>query len=297
MVDVSVIIVNYNTTELLLAALDSLFEHSDGFELQTIVVDNNSTHNPTDTLFRRYGYKVECLVLPENVGFGRANNAGFELARGRVVFLLNPDTLLINNAVKILLDYIDIHPDVGVVGGNLYDKDSQAGVSHKYFGESLWFELDSLLYEPFGRLVYGRNRTFNHTGKPLEVAYIIGADMMIRRDVVDKVGFFDPDFFMYAEESELSFRVRRAGYKIVNVPQAKIIHLEGGSFDFSENRERMMFAGKVLYYQKCYGRTSARVMICLRKIMISSRIALLWLFGRKSALARHRMLYRVLRQY
>lgn len=297
MVDVSIILVNYNTLSLLNDALDSLFCLSSGFSFEVIVVDNNSSQDPSPELASRFGDRVRCVRLPKNVGFGRANNVGFDLASGRMMFLLNPDTVLINNAIKILLDYIDSHPKVGVVGGNLYDKEHRAGVSHKYFGESLAFELDSLFYEPIGRLIYGRNRVFNHTSHPLRVAYIIGADMMIRRSVLDCVSGFDPDFFMYAEESELSFRVRKAGYQIINVPQAKIVHLEGGSFDFSENRERMMLRGKVLYYEKCYGRLSARSMIFIRKAMMISRIMVLWMLSRRASLIRHRMLLRVLQQY
>ncbi|MEG2527839.1 MAG: glycosyltransferase family 2 protein [Mucinivorans sp.] len=296
-IDVSVIIVNYNTNELLAEALDSLFEHTTGLSLQVIVVDNHSLISPREALAASYSSSIEWVDLPQNVGFARANNAAFDLALGRHLFLLNPDTILMNNAVKILSDYLDSNPQVGAVGGNLFTREGLPTASHKFFGENLYFELDSLFFEPVGRLIYGRNRIFNHTVHPLRVGYIIGADLMIPRSVIDSVGGFDPDFFMYAEESELQYRIKAHGFSIVNCPAANIIHLEGGSFDFSEHRERMMLAGKVLYYTKCFGRPSAKAMIALRKAMMISRIAVLWLLGSSRKLSRHKMLYRILREY
>ncbi|MEG0162812.1 MAG: glycosyltransferase family 2 protein [Mucinivorans sp.] len=295
--DVSVILVNYNTEKLLLSALDSLLAQVEQIEFQIIVVDNNSKIDPRTLLGEIYGDRVEWLLLPENIGFGRANNAALDLARGRNILFLNPDTILVNNAVKILSDYLDTHLAVGAVGGNLFTRDMQPAASYKYFGESLWFELDSLFFEPVGRLIYGHNRVFNHTDRPKRVGYIIGADLMIPRCVIDKVGCFDPDFFMYAEESELQYRIRRAGFSVVNIPESHIIHLEGGSFDFSENRERMMLAGKVLYYTKCGGRWAASAMILIRKLMMITRIPILWLLSRRVKLTRHLMLYRLLTEY
>lgn len=295
--DVTAIIVNYNTTALLQDALDSLFAHTSGVWLQTIVVDNASPQgDPKIELAERYGDRVEWLSLAENVGFGRANNAAMERAKGKYFFLLNPDTLLRNNAVERLYKYMEANPKVGVCGGNVYQKELSPGISYKYFAEGVWFELDALFNEPIGRLCYGRSRVFNHRGRPLSVAAIVGADMMVRCAVWEKLGGFDPDFFMYAEEIEWQHRIRKAGWRIMSVPDAEIIHLEGGSYEQSERRLEAMLKGKVLLYQKCFSPFALWAMLFLRRLMMRSRIGVLRRINRPETLAYHRTMLRLLKQ-
>ena len=123
MIDVSIILVNYNTIHLLVNALDSLFEKCNDISYEVIVVDNNSSDNSREICKSRYGERVFFLSLLENVGFGRANNEGIKIAKGKNVFLLNPDTILLNNAVKILSEFLDNHINVAICGGNLYTKE------------------------------------------------------------------------------------------------------------------------------------------------------------------------------
>lgn len=297
MIHVTVIIVNYNTTTLLGNALDSLFAHTSGVLFQTIVVDNASPDgDPKIELAERYGDRVEWLSLDENVGFGKANNAAMKQARGEYFFLLNPDTLLRNNAVDILYKYMEANPKVGVCGGNVYQKDLSPGISYKYFGEGVWFELDAFFDEPIGRLCYGRSRVFNHRGRPMNVAAIVGADMMVRRAVWESLGGFDPDFFMYAEETEWQHRIRRAGWAIVSVPKAEIVHLEGGSYEQSERRLEAMLGGKILLYRKCFSPFSLGAMLFLRRWMMRTRIVVLRCVDRPEALAYHRTMLKLLKQ-
>lgn len=250
MIDVSVILVNYNTIRLLLDALDSLFEKSKDIVYEVIVVDNNSSDHAREICQERYNERVIFLSLDENVGFGRANNEAIKIAKGRNVFLLNPDTILLNNAVKILSDFLDKHADVAVCGGNLYTRELEP--IHSYLMElpSLYSEIDQLLGERLSIKHHGNNIYFNHTGHPCEVGYVTGADMMIRKSVLDEVGYFDPDFFMYFEETELTFRIRKKGYKVMNVPYAQIVHLEGQSNQLKEKREKMFLRSRRLYLKK-----------------------------------------------
>lgn len=250
-VDVSVIIVSYNTKELLRACLNSLYDQTHSLVYEIIVVDNHSRDGSLEMLQENFR-KVVVLALPENIGFGRANNEGIKIARGRNIFLLNPDTLLINNAIKILSDFLDEHEGVGVCGGNLYTRNLQPAHSYMLRVPSLLGELNNMLFGYLYRLYYGPNLEFNFTEKPIEVGYVTGADMMIRRRVLDEVGGFDADFFMYFEETELSWRIKKAGYHIMNVPHSKIIHLEGQSITLKENRENMFLASRRLYFQKIY---------------------------------------------
>ena len=231
MIDVSIIIVNYNTIHLLINALDSLFEKCNDIAYEVIVVDNNSSDNSREICKSRYGERVFFLSLLENIGFGRANNEAIKIAKGRNVFLLN-------------------HTNVAICGGNLYTKELEPIHSYSMHLPSLYSEVDQLLGERLSFRRYGNNLFFNHTGKPLNVGYVTGADMMIRKSVLDKTGYFDPDFFMYFEETELTFRIRKMGYEVMSVPDARIIHLEGQSIQLKENRENMFLQSHRLYLRK-----------------------------------------------
>lgn len=276
MKDVSVIIVNYNTVNLLCDAVASVLEKTEGVEFEIIVVDNASSDNAEQIVADRFGENVRFLALSRNVGFGRANNEGIKMASGRYVFLLNPDTLLVNNAIKILAGYLDEHSEVGVCGGNLYSEEEMPATSYERYLPSLW-----LLFMECLHLYNGGKYQFNHTGKPKKVGYISGADMMIRREALEKAGVFDPDFFMYAEETELSYRIRKAGYVSISVPEAKIIHLEGKSIRFSERRIRMQFEGRRLYFRKRYGAWGAVLFSLLLKLAAIGYIVVFMITGKK----------------
>lgn len=250
MMDVSIIIVNYNTIQLLIDVLDSIFVTCKDVLFEIIVVDNHSIDNSEEICYKRYGGKIIFLPLDDNVGFGRANNIGIKEARGRNVFLLNPDTILLNNAIKILSDFLDSHDEVAVCGGNLYNVDKEPTHSFLRYLPSLFGELDQLTGYKLAKWCYGKSFEFNHDNRPLHVGYITGADMMIKKTVLDEVGCFDPDFFMYFEETELTYRIRKAGYKIMSVPKACIVHLEGKSHSLKESRERMFLTSRRLYYKK-----------------------------------------------
>lgn len=248
--DVSVIIVNYNTAQITKNTIASLFEKTEGLEYEVIVVDNASSDNSKQLLAESFGNRINYLQLNNNIGFGRANNVGLEIAKGRNVFLLNPDILLINNAVKILSDFVDSTPNCGVCGGNLYDENKMPAYSFGRMLYSPWFELNRvLLYIPL-LIRFGKNIVFNHSKKVLKVAHIVGADMMFNGKILKQLGGFDSDFFMYCEETELCYRVKKLGFHCYSVPAAEIIHLEGKSFTVSENREIRYLEGRETYYKK-----------------------------------------------
>jgi GT2 family glycosyltransferase len=247
--DVSVIIVSYNTQALLKQCLASLFANTHDVGFEVIVVDNAS-HDGSPQMVRNKFPGVMLIESHENLGFGRANNLGAEHANGKYLFLLNPDTIVLNNAVKTLFDFIDHHPNVGICGGNLFDADRKPAMSYQMFLPSLFWELDVLFSGLPAKWRYGKSAGFNHTRRPREVGYITGADLMIRTDLFRRLNGFDPDFFMYYEETELTFRVRKAGYAVYSVPQAEIIHLEGKTFSGSGERVKLLFDSRKKYYRK-----------------------------------------------
>lgn len=254
--DISVIIVNYKTVSLILDCLESIYIQTSGIDFEIIVVDNNSGDNFQEIIHNKYS-DVICLPLVSNVGFGRANNEGLRLAKGRNILFLNPDTRLLNNALKILSDYMDSHPNVGVCGGNLFDANMCPMHSYRMLLPGILYELNGLLHSLIDKVLWGRNAQFNHTETPLEVGYITGADMMVRCSVLDKVGSFSPEFFMYYEETELTYRIIHAGYAIVSIPSAKIQHLEGQSFrdeiQINKWRIRCQEHGHRMYYKLTHG--------------------------------------------
>jgi len=249
--DVSIIIVNYNTISLLANAVDSVFEKTDGLEYEIIVVDNNSSDNSKKILAEKYGDRVIFIGLSENIGFGRANNEGAKIATGRNLFFLNPDTILLNNAVKILSDYLDSNPCVGCCGGNLFDADGNPAISYgRVFLLDVFEKINALFLQLPEKFLYAKNKMFNYTNKPLKVAFICGADLMIQKNLFNILKGFDSDFFMYYEEAELEYRASKAGYKIISVPYAKIIHLEGKSLSNNYERLNKYFVSQKVFMEK-----------------------------------------------
>lgn len=258
--DVSIIIVNYNTCKMTAECIDSVIEKTTDLSYEIILVDNASTDGSKD--FFTNDNRITYLYNDENLGFGRANNCGVKIAKGRNILFLNSDTLLINNAVKIMSDYLDLHPKVGAAGGNLYSFDKKPAMSFQRLRPSLSWEINQLLFNLPLRLRYGKTATyFNTSSQPTNVGYIMGADMMVRKSIIDQIGCFDPDFFMYFEETDLCNRIAGSGYKLKVIPDAQIVHLEGKSTESHSDKEinttkiRMFQQSRKHYYAKNYSST------------------------------------------
>ena len=254
MCDVSIVIVNYRSEKLICDAVESVVSHTEGVDYEIIVVDNDPSAESRAVLGElspNVSYKY--LEMDDNLGFGMANNEGFRHANGKYLFCLNPDTLLINNAIKILYDYMETHPKCGACGGNLYHADMKEAHSfRRILPGVLWEYSESHRRHP-EHILYGRNSKFNRSNHPIKVGYITGADLMLRADVIKETGAFAPEFFMYFEETDLCCRIHKAGYDVVSVPQAKIIHLEGMSMgkEAANARKLGFFAdSRVEYYKR-----------------------------------------------
>ena len=223
-IEISIIIVNYNTIKLVSDCINSICKLTSFVDYEIIVVDNNSE----DILeLKNLDDKVHVLQLEKNIGFGRANNAGAKIANGKILFFLNPDTLLLNDAISILYHSICSNDKMGVCGGNLYDSNNNP--IHSYDDISLSFSYLFKLMTIPPKMFRNINRQHNFTNKQKSVGYITGADIMIRKSIFDKLGGFSKDIFMYYEDIDLCYRVKKMGYKIISVPTAKIVHLEGQS--------------------------------------------------------------------
>jgi GT2 family glycosyltransferase len=248
--DVSIIIVNYNTGNLTKACINSIFEKGKAIQLEVFVIDNASTDNSIDIL--QSDDRIILLPNAENLGFGKANNIGIKLAKGRNILFLNPDTLLVNNAVKVMSDFLDTHSYAGACGGNLLGEDLQPVKSFSRFFPGLEEELNDWSGHRYERLRYRNNTFYNNSGKALKVAFVSGANMMVKKKVIDVTGGFDQDFFLFYEETELSMRIRKAGYLIYSLPDAKIIHLVSRSFNLPESKAKAYYMSRQIYYKKVF---------------------------------------------
>lgn len=252
-VDVSIIIVNYNSIKLLTNCIKSIIQFTKDVTYEIIVVDNDSKDDLSllkeDQSFSLIDLKF--FKLNKNLGFGRANNEGAKYAKGEYLFLLNPDTILLNDAISILVDFMNKNKEVGACGGNLYNMEIQPTRSfRRKLPDNTWL-LDHLLFgNKLELLFFGNDCYFNTSDKPLKVAYIVGADLMIRKEIFDNLKGFDPDFFMYYEEIELCSRIKKSGYNIMNCPGAKIQHLEGKTMSNVEFKSNQMYKSLKLYFKK-----------------------------------------------
>lgn len=216
--DVSIIIINYNTREMTSACIDSVIDNTQDIEYEIILVDNASVDGSKE--FFKHDKRVKYIFNKYNKGFGAGNNVGAKYAKGKYVFLLNSDTLLKNNAIKIFFDFSEAHPNPCVCGGWLIDRDGNPNVSAIPFPRMSIIE--------FLRSKFFKKQILNHS-RDLEVDAICGADMFLPKKIFDKIGGFDENIFMYGEEIELQFRLRKMNIKSLIIEGPEIVHFGGGS--------------------------------------------------------------------
>jgi GT2 family glycosyltransferase len=260
-IEVSVIIVNYNTVDLLSECIKSIYEQTEDVVFEIIVVDNNSDDGSEGIVNENFP-NVVFIQSGNNLGFGRANNLGIERSKGIYIFMLNPDTLLLNNALKVFLDFYrnneSILSVVGAVGGELLQID---GITRNHSSQSFPKMVDELktivnllflkvLKRPF--FMIEREAILSDSEPFKEVDYVTGADLFISRDLILEFGCFDSKYFMYFEETDLQRRLVNAGYRNYLIRGTKIKHFEGGSFGkgISSYRKYMLDESRFYYYRK-----------------------------------------------
>lgn len=259
--DVSVIIVNYNTLALTQQCLDSVFEKTKDISFEVILVDNGSTDGSQEVFSK--DDRITYIYSEENLGFGKANNLGYEHATGKYLFLLNSDTYLVNNAIRLLWEkmeslYEDKQGKVACLGCMLRDEKGEMIHSYAKFPTMCHTFLEATLYPVLWKLhLIPQMPTTSNDGfekandSSFDVDYITGADLMIRKEVADQLGMFDPDFFMYSEETELQYRYMKKGYRRMICQDPHIVHLEGRSNkEMSPYRTTIVLKSKLLYIKK-----------------------------------------------
>lgn len=251
MTKLSIIIVNYNGGTMIMDAIRSVYATKGDLGIQLIVVDNGSSDGSVDAIRKQFGKEIEIVEMKYNAGFAAANNAGLREAQGEYILFLNPDTIVLEGALQTMVQYLNEHPQVGACGANLYDRDMRPQFSYWMLLPGVRMEWNGLFSNYFLRCRYQGSQEHNYTDQPINVAYIMGADLMARQSVIEQVGPMDEDFFLFYEETELCYRIHKAGYEIVNIPQARIIHLEGQTIDKMHIRLEQMMRSRSIYLRKC----------------------------------------------
>ena len=256
--DISIILVSYNTIDMTRACLYSIYQYTKDVEFEVFVVDNNS-HDGSPEMIEQEFPQVKLIRNPDNKGFGAANNIAIRKSNAKYVFCLNTDTLLLSNSIKNFYDFMEKeeNQNIGACGCRLLDKDMKPQHSYAKFHNPLSilcniFYLHRVFPKTYKKL-FENTKNENNT-IPFDVDYVTGADLFIRKSVLDKCGIFDEDFFMYSEEAEMQYRFKKAGYKSVIIPNINIIHYCGiPPKDIPIPRLKMFLTSDILFYKKCYG--------------------------------------------
>lgn len=267
--DLSILLVNYNTRHLLDELFTTLNRASEGIAVETILLDNASADGSLDYLRSRFP-KVELIENPVNVGFGRANNQCLARSRGRYLLLLNTDAFVSPDSLQQTLAFMEANPTCGVLGVRLEGRDGTLQPSCRYFptswnlflartGLDRWFKNSRLVDD----------MAWDH-GSVRPCDWVPGCFYLIRREVVEQVGLFDPRYFLYYEEVDHCKAVKAAGWEVIYYPGTRVVHI-GGESAKSEGElsalgrqiEALQIESELLYFRKNHGRLAALLDVTL----------------------------------
>lgn len=272
--DISIVIVNWKSADYLKLCLRSVERNMVNVSYQVIVVDNASDDGCEAMLLHEFPW-VNFIGATNNLGFARANNLGYRHARGRYVLFLNPDTELRDDSVERMVSWLDGHAQAGAVGARLLNSDGSLQENCVQAFPTIYNQiLDAqLLRNLFPRSpLWGVNALISETREPAMVDSISGACYLVRREAFDAAGRWNEEYFMYSDDLELSYRIRRAGYAIVVLPDCEVVHHGGKSaarrgISFSDvTRRRSMAQFLSRTRGPLYG-TTYRCLLCLAALM------------------------------
>lgn len=267
MIDLSIIIVNYNVKEFLLNLLASLEKASKNISSEIIVVDNNSTDDSIALVKQKYP-SVITIENKNNVGFGIANNQGLEIAKGENILLINPDTLVKEDTLETMIRFLDDNSEVGIAGCKVLNPDGTLQLACRRSFPRPWVSFTKVIglskMFPKSKLFAKYNLTYLDENDSNEVDAISGSFMILKKEVYEKVGGFDKDFFMYGEDLDLCYRIQQAGYKVFYVSSTEIIHYKGESTKRSTIDETKVFYGAMQLFVRKHLSSSILVGLILQ---------------------------------
>jgi len=267
--DLSIIIVNFNTKTLLKKCLSSIFRETKGISFEVIVIDNGSTDGSIEEI-KKTKLKIENLSLienKENLGFAKANNQGIRKAKGEYILLLNSDTEIVDNALQKMIGFARTKPNLGVVGPRLLNEDGSFQPSTAPF---------FALFQVFLWLLTGDRFLFSSPAETCQVDWVMGSALLASRPAIKKAKLLDEKFFMYMEEVEWCYRIKKAGFENWFYPEAEIYHLvRGSSPEGKQKAIWWIYQGLVLFYQKHFASWQTPVL----KFLLRTKAAGAWFIG------------------
>ncbi|MBC7499646.1 MAG: glycosyltransferase family 2 protein [Herminiimonas sp.] len=267
--DISIVVVSYNTSELLIPMRRAILASKGDLNLQTIVIDNASKDESVATLEREFSEST-LICNKKNVGFGRANNQAVPLVTGRYVLLLNTDAFVASDTLSATVKYMDEHPECGILGTRLVGRDGDLQPVCRNFPNpwNVFLQRSGLTrFFPATKMV---DEPFPNDDIPRECDWVVGCYLLVRRSVIEQCGLFDPRYFLYFEEVDFCKRAKRSGWKVIHFPSTTVIHLggesaksEGSLTPSGKQISALQIESELLYYRKHFGLTGLLAFVCL----------------------------------
>jgi len=246
----SVIIVNYNVRPYLTACLDSVQRALEGIESEVFVVDNHSDDDSVEVISRDYSW-VHLINNRENLGFSKANNIAIRQAQGEYILLLNPDTVVAEETLKGVIDFMDQHPKAGGAGVRMHNADGTLAPESRRAIPTPFVAARKML--GFTKRYYMSYLSWN---APAQIEVVSGAFMLLRHKAIYEVGMLDEDFFMYGEDIDLSYRLLQGGWQNWYLPY-DIVHYKGQSTSKSDFRYvHVFYQAMLIFFHKHYSHLS-----------------------------------------
>ncbi|NWF50117.1 MAG: glycosyltransferase [Ignavibacteriaceae bacterium] len=269
--DLSIIIVNYNVKEFLQNLLHSIFKAGTNLNYEIIVVDNASDDGSAEIIREQFP-AVKLIVNKVNLGFGKANNLAMKIAAGKYLLLLNPDTIVREDTFEKMISFFEKHKEAGLAGCKILNPDGTLQLACRRSFPGPWTSFTKVTglsnLFPKSKLFARYNLTYLNENETYEVDAISGSFMMMTKEVYDKVGGFDEQFFMYGEDLDLCYRIQKAGYKVYYVPETQIIHYKGESTKRSSYDEVKFFYSAMHLFVKKHLSSSFIVELILRSAIV-----------------------------
>ncbi len=272
--ELTIIIVNWNTRDLLQQCLQSCYPLLGELDCEIVVVDNASSDGSAEMVRARFP-DVHLFVNRANLGFARANNQAMTVSESRYVLLLNSDTVVLPGEIQKLIAFMNSHPQVGAVGPQLLNPDGSVQPSYGPKPSFYQMFIDLTGLSSMNQKDYAQPSRPQVTGGVQSVGWLQGACLMMRREAISQIGLLDEGYFMYTEEVDWCYRAQKAGWSLYHLPEARVIHLGGQSAAQQPTQKRQqLYRSKLLFVRKHRGwvqyvalRLVTKVSACLKLVL------------------------------